>query len=102
MRLTKAQLETIIDIFSKHFLSEDKLWLFGSRVNDTLKGGDIDFYVETNYDNWSIAVEKQISFLIDLKKSIGDQKIDLIINLLKNNQNRPIYDEAKNTGIQLK
>lgn len=102
MRLTKDQLDAVTNVFTEYFLPEDKLWLFGSRTNDSKKGGDIDFYVETNYDNWSIATEKQISFLVNLKKRIGDQKIDLVINLLKNNQKRPIYDEAKNTGIQLK
>ena len=43
----------------------------------------------------------KISFLRDLKKRIGDQKIDVIINVLEKNKQLRIYDEAKSTGIQL-
>jgi hypothetical protein len=38
---------------------------------------------------------------VDLKRKIGDQKIDLIINQLSKNKHLPIYDEAKNTGVQI-
>ncbi len=101
MRLTRSQREAIIETFAAHFLPEDKIWLFGSRVDDRKKGGDIDFYIETSYDNALFAAQKQIDFLRDLKKRIGDQKIDVVINLLKDGKKLRIYDEAKETGIQL-
>jgi predicted nucleotidyltransferase len=101
MRLTQKQLDATLQSFRASFLPEDRLWLFGSRVDDHQKGGDIDFYIETNYDDSSKAVEKKIRFLTDLKKSIGEQKIDVVLNILKNNTHQRIYDEAKNTGIQL-
>ncbi len=100
MRLTQKQLEAIREVFLNSFLSGDKIWLFGSRVDDTKKGGDIDFYIETYYDD-SVAIEKKITFLRELKKRIGDQKIDIILNLLKNNKTMRIYDEAKSSGVQL-
>jgi len=36
-----------------------------------------------------------------LKKIIGDQKIDIVVNVLSQNQQLSIYAEAKNTGVQL-
>lgn len=101
MRLTQTQLRAITHIFSQYFLPQDKIWLFGSRVDNSKKGGDIDLYIETHYDNWSIVAQKQIDFLVALKKEIGDQRIDLVIHPLSSQQKRPIYDEAKQTGIQL-
>lgn len=101
MRLTQKQLDATLQSFRASFLSQDRLWLFGSRVDDNQKGGDIDFYIETHYDDSTTAMEKQIRFLTDLKKSIGEQKIDVVLNILKNNSQQRIYDEAKNTGIQL-
>lgn len=101
MRLTEKQLDAIRELFFVYFLPEDKIWLFGSRVDDLKKGGDIDFYIETHYPETSQIAEKKISFLRDLKKRIGDQKIDVIINVLEKNKQLRIYDEAKSTEIRL-
>jgi len=101
MRLTEKQLGVIRELFVVYFLPEDKLWVFGSRVDDLKKGGDIDFYIETHHAETSQIAEKKISFLRDLKKGIGDQKIDVIINVLEKNKQLRIYDEAKSTGIRL-
>jgi len=101
MRLTKKQQDAIRESFVAHFLAADRIWLFGSRADDSKKGGDIDFYIETYYEDSAIATEKKIKFLSDLKKRIGEQKIDVVINILKDNQKLRIYDEAKNTGVQL-
>jgi hypothetical protein len=42
--------DVIRNSFRQCFGGEDHLWLFGSRVNDHKRGGDIDLYVETNLD----------------------------------------------------
>ena len=101
MRLTEAQVKAIQDNFSVSFMERDKIWLFGSRVDDSKKGGDIDLYIETNYNDLFIVTRKEIEFIANLKKIIGDQKIDIVINILPRNQQLPIYNEARNTGIQL-
>lgn len=101
MRLTAIQVKAIKGTFAIHFLKEDNIWLFGSRVDDTKKGGDIDLYIETNYDDLTLIVQKKLKFLSDLTRIIGEQKIDVIINVLQKNKNLPIYQEARNTGILL-
>ncbi|MDF3034197.1 MAG: hypothetical protein K0R76_1151 [Alphaproteobacteria bacterium] len=47
MRLTMTEQDVIRNSFRQCFGGEDHLWLFGSRVNDYKRGGDIDLYVET-------------------------------------------------------
>lgn len=101
MRLTQKQLDAIREVFLCHFLAMDNIWLFGSRVDDAKKGGDIDLYIETYYENDIVATEKKLFFSRDLKKRIGDQKIDIIVNTLKKDKSLRIYNEAKSTGVQL-
>ncbi len=101
MRLTTLQIEAIKETFINNFGEQDHLWLFGSRVDDTKKGGDIDLYIETNYTDLSLIVRKKIKFLTDLQMKIGEQKIDAVINIVSLNQKLNIFQEARDTGIQL-
>ena len=101
IRLSEYDIKAIKVTFQNHFLKEDNLWLFGSRADLTKKGGDIDLYLETKIDDSKIAFDKKNKFLIDLKDLIGDQKIDVVLNLLKNNFKLPIYVKAKKVGIKI-
>ena len=86
--------------FKRHFAPRDKLWLFGSRANLSKAGGDIDLYVETHISDTMQATERQSLFISDLIEKIGDQKIDVILNVLPLAYDMPIYDVAK-TGVRL-
>lgn len=100
MRLTTMEQDIISNCFRLCFGGEDHLWLFGSRVNDQKKGGDIDLYVETHLDNEQ-AIKSKFSFLRIVKDRIGDQKIDMVLNILTINAPQPIYRIAREEGIQL-
>jgi len=101
MRLTEKELTTIKKIFYQYFNENDHLWLFGSRASDLKRGGDIDFYIETLFSNKDIVLASKLNFIVELKKQIGDQKIDVVVNILSDNQPLPIYDKPKKTGIQI-
>ena len=45
MRLTTDQIQAIRDAASSAFGEKTAVWLFGSRVDDSKKGGDIDVLV---------------------------------------------------------
>jgi hypothetical protein len=47
MRLTASQIETIRNTTQQNFGADASVWLFGSRVDDTRRGGDVDLYVES-------------------------------------------------------
>ncbi len=64
MRLTEQEKQSICEAFLRHFGKNDHLWLFGSRVDDSKKGGDIDFYIETEEKNSRVALEKNYPFLM--------------------------------------
>ena len=72
-----------------------EIFLFGSRVDDTKKGGDIDLYLVVENSN---LFRKKLKFLAKIKRVIGEQKIDVVFNL---DENRIIEQEAKKWGIKL-
>ncbi|MFK7780591.1 MAG: nucleotidyltransferase domain-containing protein [Candidatus Gracilibacteria bacterium] len=95
MRLSLYEIETIVKLKNKYFGNTSKIYLFGSRVDDAKKGGDIDLYVEA--DELSSTFTKKSDFLLELKSIIGEQKIDLIF---ARDEKRLIEQEAKE-GIEL-
>ena len=80
MRLSIEQIQAIRYAASTTFGDDTQVWLFGSRVDDAKKGGDIDL-------------------LALLEKLLGERKIDLVIE--HPSDNRPIVSVAHSTGIKL-
>ncbi len=95
MRLPRKYRETIKKYFYQVFL-EGEIYLFGSRVDDTKKGGDIDLYLVLK--NTSDLFQKKIKFLARVKRELGDQKIDVVFNTDKT---RLIEKEAIKWGVKL-
>ena len=97
MRLANENILIIKNCVQYIFGENARVYLFGSRVDDSKKGGDIDLYLEI--DDKQSVFEKKIELLSALRKSLGDQKIDLIINDFS--KEKDIYKIAKSTGILL-
>jgi len=95
MRLSQFQIESIQKVFQDIF-KNGEIYLFGSRVDNTKKGGDIDLYiVPQNLDNLA---KKRVDFLVYLKRLIGEQKIDVVID---RGENRLIDYKALKNGVLL-
>lgn len=95
MRLTNYEHQHIKQVFEQVF-GQGEIYLFGSRVDDTKKGGDIDLFVES--DDTTDWFAKKIRFLALLKRGIGDQKIDVV---LSEDSSRLIEQEARKWAIKL-
>lgn len=95
MRLTKEEIKLIKQAFFEIF-GDGKIYLLGSRVDDTKRGGDIDLYV--NPKNRDELRKKKIKFLVKLDEYIGEQKIDVVV---AKDENRLIEKEALKTGVEL-
>jgi hypothetical protein len=74
VRLSEFDFNALHLCFKKHFLPEDRLWLFGSRADLTKKGGDIDLYIETYAESMNAAMKMELDFLNELEGMIGEQK----------------------------
>lgn len=97
MRLSKEIRESMIYYAKEYFGNNIKLYLFGSRVDDSKRGGDIDLFVEVAE---KIDMETEISFLRAIYKNITSRKIDLLVKT-PYREDKPIYHTAINEGIRL-
>ena len=95
MRLNKRYKEVIKQSFLDVF-EEGEIYLFGSRVDDTKKGGDIDLYLVI--DEEENRFQKKLKFLAKIKKELGEQKIDVIFN---RDKERLIEQKALQWGVKL-
>ncbi len=95
MRLAKDGIKAIKKAYQETF-EDGKIYLFGSRVFDEKKGGDIDLYLKV--DNHTNLFSKKIKFLARVKRELGDQKIDIVFN---QDDSRLIEQEALKWGIKL-
>jgi len=96
MRLQQHEIDSITFIANRVFGKGTTVILFGSRVHDELKGGDIDLYIQPMQKE--ALLKKKINFLVALKNKIGDQKIDVI---LAKDKSRLIEQEAIKKGLVL-
>jgi predicted nucleotidyltransferase len=99
MRLSPNQIESIRSAATATFGKGTAVWLFGSRVDDAKKGGDIDLLVLPGLLPTEQPFAKKIRMLTLLERDLGERKIDLIIELP--GDPRPIVSVAHTTGVQL-
>ena len=95
MRLTNFVINSIKQSAMDIFGADVQVFLFGSRVDDTKKGGDIDLYIKTKMGN---DLTHKIKFLVALEQKLGEQKIDVVI---AEDQSRVIEQQATLHGIRL-
>ena len=93
MRLKSWEIEVIKNNAKKVFGDDVIVKLFGSRIDDNKKGGDIDLYVIAKNKSF----EKQRKFWALLQIELGEQKIDIIYNEDKNRE----IEKVANQGIIL-
>ncbi len=78
MRLTPQEVSAIKAAEADTFGVSAIVRLFGSRVDDSLRGGDTDLHIEVDHidDEWS----KRADFETALFKRIDPRKVDLILS----------------------
>lgn len=72
--------------------------LFGSRLDDNARGGDIDLYIETELSAEE-AEARRLRMLARLTRRLGERKIDLVVRTPDGEL--PIHDVARREGVLL-
>ena len=93
MRLSDFEIQHIINTVLA-FDTQAKVILFGSRVDDTARGGDIDLLVISK----QITLADELKLKIQLYDGLGEQKIDLII---RKDADSAFAQHAITTGVEL-
>ena len=98
IRLTKFEVNSIHKTFYDLFQT-GSIYLFGSRVDTTKKGGDIDLFIDLDYHlNIKDSLELKRKFKMKLYALMGEQKIDILVSTDKK---RSIEQEILQTGVLL-
>ena len=96
MRLTPEQTTIIKNASQQIYGAGTEVFLFGSRVDDSLKGGDIDLYVVPEINNSEL--QQRLKLHAALPQQLAEQSIDIIIATVPT---RLIEQQAIQTGIKL-
>jgi len=100
MRLTEIQIATINKLARKHFGEGTTVYLFGSRIDDHKKGGDIDLFIK-HINEFALTLESKIRFLAELKTEIGDRKIDVVFDNEFTRQKKNFYAAVNRQKVVL-
>lgn len=102
MRLTRSGIDAIKTVAGQVFGPAARVVLFGSRVDDAKRGGDIDLLIEMPaevYDRLSF-LQGEGLFLARLKGLIGERKIDVLVRPMEREPSA-MEAEALATGVAL-
>ena len=98
MRLSRESITEIADA-AKEFFPGARVVLFGSRLDDTRKGGDIDLLIESPLSP-ADAVAARWQFLARLTRRLGERTIDVVLPMGEDDH-RPVLQQARKTGVEL-
>ena len=99
MRLTPEQADTIRRTTAELFGPAARVRLFGSRLDDSAHGGDIDLLVETDQPVADLA-QKRVLLVARLQLRLGDQPIDVLVSA-PGQPGGPVHAAALREGVPL-
>ena len=99
MRLTESQIHDIKAIIEAEVGAEASVFVFGSRTDDSKKGGDLDLMVRipTRVERPALLSAKLSTLISDVMHGL---KVDVILQS-PTTRVAPIHRIARETGIQI-
>jgi predicted nucleotidyltransferase len=99
MRITSEQRQQIRRAAARTLGETATVRLFGSRLDDAARGGDLDLFVELDGDPADL-LERELRFYAALQRELGEQRIDIVVHR-RGSPLRPIDREALAQGVEL-
>jgi predicted nucleotidyltransferase len=96
MRISHEDVTLIKDVIFK-YIDDATVILFGSRVDDNKKGGDIDLLIKTKK---SVTLQEKIKMLTEMELKGILRKVDLLIKTPLSKE-QSIFKTAEKEGIIL-
>jgi predicted nucleotidyltransferase len=93
MRITDAEKDALVHSV-RQADANARIWLFGSRLDDSKKGGDIDIAVLSSL----IKIPERMRIRRSIVDRIGEQKIDIVVSA---DGTDPFFRLAVETGIRI-
>ena len=99
MRLTPQQIDIIKAATAEVFGDDVEVRLFGSRLDDEIRGGDIDLLVEGEHEIED-KLMKMLTLTARLQLRLGDQPIDILV-IDPTTPLNPVHRHAQQTAQAL-
>ena len=98
MWISEEMAKSLVALAREHIADNAKVWLFGSRVRDDAKGGDIDIMIEaSSIEN---TLQRKIRFQLAFEDIWGEQKLDVLLHDTERDD-QPIHEIVRREGILL-
>lgn len=102
MRLHSHEIRAIEEAGLRVFPAGTAIYLFGSRLDDAARGGDIDLLVESPVPlSAKELVDKRTRFIAQLYRELGEQRIDVVIAQAGEEDSRSVVDTARSQGRKI-
>ena len=98
VRLSEEQRKSIVAVVKECLGRSACVLLFGSRTRDDAKGGDIDLLITTDMTDVDAIVRAEVRCQVLLEQTLGNQKIDLLIDYPTRRQRPPVMLAAHAQG----
>ena len=102
MRLQPKEVDAIVQAARDAFSPGTTVFLFGSRLQNAARGGDIDLLVETP-EAMSPAelVQRRTRFVSRIYRALDEQRIDVVIATWGQQDARAVVAMAKRDGLKV-
>ena len=102
MRLSPAERDAIAAASHEAFPPGTRVLLFGSRLDDSRRGGDIDLLVEPPRPlPPEELVERRTRFTARLYRLLEERRIDVVVTAGREPDERPVVRAAREQGLAL-
>jgi predicted nucleotidyltransferase len=101
MRLSPETATAIKRAVADCFGPGARVLLFGSRVDDSRRGGDIDLVIEADLMDTEMVAHAEVSLLARLVRVVGERKVDVLVSYPGRRSRPEILKVALETGIPL-
>jgi predicted nucleotidyltransferase len=99
MRLTAEQQSAIRSTVAETFGDAASVWLFGSRVDDSARGGDMDLLITVKQAPDNSAFTASL-IAAKIERAQGGRKVDVVLRTA-DSPLQPIHEIALRTGVAL-
>ncbi len=99
MRLSEQHVEAIRSVVREEAGPDAEVSVFGSRLRDDVRGGDVDLLV---YLPYSVENPAWLSALMSarISRRLGGRSVDVVLSA-PNLKNLPIHEAARREGVRL-
>lgn len=102
MRMTPGEVRAVAEAASSVLPTGTRVLLFGSRVDDARRGGDIDLLVETPVlPSADEVVRLRNGFTAQLYRHLGERRIDIVMTVQGTEDVRAVVAQARRDAIEL-